>query len=165
MGHHNVAVLNGGLPEWIKAGHATESKRPFGGKIGDFKAHYQAGTMKFFEDVKDASSLKTHVIMDARSEKRFKSLEPEPRAGLRMGTIPNSINLPYEDLMDGNELKQTGTLREIFKSKANKKDPIIFSCGSGLTACILALGADLSGYENISIYDGSWTEWGSLVQE
>jgi thiosulfate/3-mercaptopyruvate sulfurtransferase len=121
--------------------------------------------MKFFNDVEKASKTKSHTIIDARSESRFKSLEPEPRAGLRMGTIPNSANLPFEDLLVDGVLKPQSEIESIFNKVVSKKKDIIFSCGSGITACVLALGAELSGYKNIAVYDGSWTEWGSLVAE
>jgi thiosulfate/3-mercaptopyruvate sulfurtransferase len=121
--------------------------------------------MVFFDDVKEASEKKSHIIMDARSEARFKSLEPEPRAGLRMGTIPNSVNLPYEDLLNENALIPQKDIESKFRKLAKKNDALIFSCGSGITACVLALGATMSGYENISVYDGSWTEWGTLVKD
>ncbi|GAA4807600.1 sulfurtransferase [Litoribaculum gwangyangense] len=165
FGFNNVAVLNGGFPAWLKAGYATEFMKVYDGKAGNFTANLQPHYMKFFNDVEAASKNKTHTIVDARSENRFKSLEPEPRAGLRMGTIPNSVNLPFEDLLNEGVLKSKKDLEKAFYMVAHKNDDIIFSCGSGITACVLALGADISGYKNISVYDGSWTEWGSLVTE
>jgi len=163
MGHDNVAVLDGGLPEWIQCGYEAEIKTEKPIEKGNFVAKYQPDMMVFFNDVKDASEKKSHLIMDARSETRFKSLESEPRAGLRMGTIPNSVNLPYEDLLHENKLIPQLDIESKFRKLAKKDDALIFSCGSGITACVLALGATMSGYENISVYDGSWTEWGSLV--
>lgn len=165
FGYNNVAILNGGLPEWKKAGFAIEPMKAYIGKLGNFEASYKPELMTFFDDVKKASKTKSHTIIDARSEARFKSLEAEPRAGLRMGTIPNSINLPFEDLLDENLLISEQAIDSKFQRLANKEDKLIFSCGSGITACVLALGATISGYENISVYDGSWTEWGSLVND
>jgi thiosulfate/3-mercaptopyruvate sulfurtransferase len=165
MGHENVAVLDGGLPEWIKSGYKTEIKTSKPIEKGDFVANYKSELMVFFDDVKDASEKKSHLIMDARSEARFKCLEAEPRVGLRMGTIPNSVNLPYEDLLNDNLLIPEQAIASKFQKLAKKEEKLIFSCGSGITACVLALGATMSGYENISVYDGSWTEWGSLVTE
>jgi thiosulfate/3-mercaptopyruvate sulfurtransferase len=165
MGHDNVAVLNGGLPEWEKAGYETETKNSHKLPKGNFVAHYKSCYMKYFNDVKQALSQKSHIIMDARSEARFNGHKPEPRVGLRSGNIPNSVNLPFEDLLEGNLLKSKEDISNEFQSLAEKKDNIIFSCGSGITACVLALGAEISGYKNISVYDGSWTEWGSLVKE
>ncbi|WP_445734156.1 sulfurtransferase [Mariniflexile sp.] len=165
FGYNNVAVLDGGFPGWKKAGFATEAIKPYTGKPGNFEATYKPELMKFFNDMKKASESKSHTIIDARSEARFKSLEAEPRAGLRMGTIPNSVNLPFEDLLDDNQLLSNEMIETKFQKLAKKEDPVIFSCGSGITACVLALGATISGYENISVYDGSWTEWGSLVEK
>lgn len=166
MGYNNVAVLDGGFPQWIKAGYKTESKKYYTGGKGDFEATYKPKFMKFFDDVKNASKNKSHTIIDARSESRFKSLEPEPREGLRMGIIPNSANLPFDDLLDDEGVfKPQSEIESIFNKAVSKENDIIFSCGSGITACVLALGATISGYEKISVYDGSWTEWGSLVPE
>jgi thiosulfate/3-mercaptopyruvate sulfurtransferase len=165
MGHNNVAVLDGGFPAWIKSGYHTETKKYYTGEKGDFEANYKPEFMKFFNDVEKASKTKSHAIIDARSESRFKSLEPEPRVGLRMGTIPNSANLPFEDLLVDGVLKPQSEIESIFNKVVSKEKDIIFSCGSGITACVLALGAELSLYKNIAVYDGSWTEWGSLVSE
>ncbi|MDO7138741.1 sulfurtransferase [Algibacter lectus] len=163
FGYNNVAVLNGGFPEWLKAGYATESMTNYDGEIGDFSANLQPKFMQFFDDVKTASANKTHTIIDARSAGRFNCEVPEPREGLRMGTIPNSVNLPFTDLLTDGVLKPQVELEKAFYMLADKNDDIIFSCGSGLTACVLALAADISGYNNLSVYDGSWTEWGDLV--
>src|SRR5690606_33445960 len=152
MGHDNVAVLDGGLPEWIKLGYKTEIKKEKALEKGNFAATYKPELMKFFDDVKEASENKSHLIMDARSETRFKCLEAEPRVGLRMGTIPNSVNLPYEDLLIENKLIPHRDIESKFRKLAKKDDALIFSCGSGITACVLALGATMSGYENISVY-------------
>lgn len=165
FGYNNVAVLNGGFPEWKKGGYSIEAMKPYTGNPGNFEAVYKPELMTFFKDVKKASKSLNHTIIDARSEGRFKSLEAEPRVGLRMGTIPNSINLPFENLLTEGMLRSKSELEFIFKEVIYKEKDIIFSCGSGLTACVLALGAELSGYKNMSVYDGSWTEWGSLVPE
>jgi thiosulfate/3-mercaptopyruvate sulfurtransferase len=164
FGHDNVAVLDGGLPTWINANLQVESKKDYFGKPGNFQASYRPELMKFFEDVKKESQDKKHLIIDARSELRFKGLDPEPRAGLRRGTIPNSVNIPFEDLLLNQHFKDKEELKTIFIKFAREEDQITFSCGSGITACVLALGAEMAGYKNISVYDGSWTEWGSLVK-
>lgn len=163
FGFNNVAVLNGGFPEWKKAGFPTEYMNFYEGATGDFTANLQPNFMRFFDDIETASKEETHKIIDARSGGRFNCMEREPRAGLRMGTIPNSINLPFTDLLENGVLKSKKDLAKAFYMVAEQDDPIIFSCGSGITACILALGAELSGYKNISVYDGSWTEYGSLT--
>ncbi|WP_242158354.1 sulfurtransferase [Aestuariivivens sediminis] len=164
FGHLNVAVLDGGFPAWTNAKYPVEPMTPFSGPLGDFTAQLQPGKMVYFKEMKTISTNQTHKILDARSAARFNSQEPEPRAGLRMGTIPNSANLPYEDLLEEGVLKPNEQLHKAFEALVNKDDEIVFSCGSGITACVLALGAELSGYKNIKVYDGSWTEWGTLVK-
>ena len=163
FGHDNVAVLDGGFPKWKKANFEVEKKHDYKGEKGDFKAQYRPELMKFFDDVKRESKDKNHLIIDARSEARFKCLEPEPRAGLRMGTIPNSVNIPFENLLIGLQFKSDKELKQVFQKFAKEGDNLTFSCGSGITACVLALGAEMAGFKNLSVYDGSWTEWGSLV--
>lgn len=165
FGFNNVAVLNGGLPAWLQAGYATEPMVLYQGNLGNFEANLQPETMMFFEDAQKASNSKSHIIIDARSAARFQCLEPEPREGLRMGTIPNSVNLPFEDLLEDQHFIPQDALEKAFGALAKKNDPIMFSCGSGITACVLALGATMAGYSNLSVYDGSWTEWGSLVPD
>ncbi|MCB4797551.1 sulfurtransferase [Neotamlana laminarinivorans] len=164
FGFNNVAILNGGLPEWLKSKYPIEPSKLYSGKIGDFDAKLQPGFMQFFNDVKTASENKTHNIIDARSVGRFNCEVPEPREGLRSGTIPNSINLPFTNLIENGLLKSKEAIKLEFSRVAQLEDSIIFSCGSGITACVLALGAEIAGYKNVSVYDGSWKEWGSLVE-
>jgi thiosulfate/3-mercaptopyruvate sulfurtransferase len=161
--HKNVAVLDGGLPAWLEAGYEVENEKKYIIDSGDFVAKYQPKLMKFFKDVKKETSNPSHKIIDARSEARFKGIVAEPRKGLRSGKIPNSINLPFENILNGYTLKDKNDLNTIFNSILNKEDQITFSCGSGITACVLALGAEIAGFKNLSVYDGSWTEWGSLI--
>lgn len=164
FGFDNVAVLDGGFPAWKKAGYSTANMKPYIGEFGDFETNFKPNLMVFFDGVVLASETKSHKIIDARSQARFNSLEPEPRVGLRMGTIPNSVNLPFEDLLKNNQFISDESVSLKFQKLAKKDDPIIFSCGSGLTACVLALGATMAGYKNLAVYDGSWTEWGSLIK-
>ncbi len=165
FGFNNMAVLDGGFPAWKNAGYKMETKHHFKNKEGDFQAALQPEFMKFFDDIKRESQNASHLIVDARSEKRFNGLVPEPRKGLRSGTIPNSVNLPYENLLDENCFKSIDELKQIFNTFINQDSNITLSCGSGITACVLALGAELAGLKNISVYDGSWTEWGTLIKE
>lgn len=163
FGYNNVAVLDGGFPEWLKAAYPTENMHLFNGKKGNFEANLKPEFMAFFNDMEKASKHKTHTIVDARSSARFNSEVPEPRAGLRRGTIPNSINIPFTDLLNAGVFKSEKELQDIFSNNiATKYEPVMFSCGSGITACVLALGAEISGYKNLVVYDGSWTEWGTL---
>ncbi|OUR91849.1 sulfurtransferase [Flavobacteriales bacterium 34_180_T64] len=165
FGHHNVVVLDGGLPEWEVNNFETETDYNITFNAGDFKAVLDRKLMKFFKDIQDEIETGNSVVIDARSDNRFKGLEPEPRTGLRSGQIPNAYNLHYMELLEGNCFKNNQELKAIFNKFAAIEKPMIFSCGSGITACVLALGAHIVGYNNCSVYDGSWTEWGSLTTE
>ena len=162
MGFHNVAVLDGGLPEWKSKEYPVSKSQLNIFTKGNFKANYNSELIHFFEDMKKVVEEHQDCIVDARSAERFNGAVTEPRAGLRSGHIPNSFNLPYADLLDGNTMKPLPELKLFFKGFRNKK--LVFTCGSGITACILALAADLCGYRNASVYDGSWTEWGALTK-
>lgn len=164
-GFSNIAVLDGGLPAWTEAYYPLAKKESNHNFNGNFKAQLQDGFMMFFDDLKVISQSQNHHIVDARSENRFNGLEPEPREGLRSGHIPNSKNIPYTELLNGNKLKPTAAIENIFDAVLSEQKPITFSCGSGITACILALGATLINYKDLSVYDGSWTEWGTLTDE
>lgn len=164
MGHPNIAVLDGGFPEWKKTRLPIEKATEYIGVKGDFTANYDASYISNFHDVSDAINNDTISILDARSENRFKGLEPEPRKGLRSGHISNSINMPYSKLIENHKMKSKVALKDLFTEVIKKDKKLIFSCGSGITACILALGAEVAGFDNKkSVYDGSWTEWGSLT--
>lgn len=165
FGYDNVAVLDGGLPEWLNANYKTEPKQKQKTEIGNFKGTYNPKYFKFFDDIQNSIHNANDVILDARSADRFNGLVEEPREGLRSGHIPNSESLPYSNLFDGNKLKDKADLNSIFDNFKVTEKNMIFTCGSGITACILALGANIAGYKNLSVYDGSWTEYGSLTKE
>ncbi|WP_452222024.1 sulfurtransferase [Lacinutrix salivirga] len=168
FGHTQVSVLNGGLPEWIAQGFITETKtistKP---KIkkGNFKAKLNNNKITYFEALETHSQHKDYVIIDARSKARFNSEVPEPRVGLRNGTIPNSKNLPFESVLNNGKLKSKAELQDIFSKFATTGKQLIFTCGSGITASILDLAATLADYKNTAVYDGSWTEYGSLTTQ
>lgn len=164
FGHDNIAVLDGGLPEWINSNYKTESKQEFKLKKGNFDGNYNPKYFKFFEDIKKSVENKNDLILDARSTDRFYGNVEEPREGLRSGHIPNSMSLPYNKLLKDKKFKEKDDLISIFNTFDCKDRNLIFSCGSGITACILALAADLADYKNVSVYDGSWTEYGSLTK-
>ncbi|WP_040281983.1 sulfurtransferase [Psychroserpens damuponensis] len=165
FGFENVAVLDGGLPQWKQQNYETvnflESKH---WKTGNFSATYNAKNMIFFKGISEISTDKIGLILDARSEERFKGKAKEPRVGLRSGTIPNSQNLPYNVLLNDGCLKPKDELKVIFDTFNIEERRLVFSCGSGITACILALAACILGYQQIAVYDGSWTEYGTLIQ-
>lgn len=160
FGFKNIAVLDGGLPAWKNAGLHTEQPQDKKNRKGDFIAKYQPQKIRFTEDVL-ASVSSTTCIADARSEMRFFGIVPEPRKEVRSGCIPSSINIPYTNLQQGIKMKSVEELKNIFNTINTNKEEFIFSCGSGITACILALAAELASIINYAVYDGSWSEWGS----
>jgi len=162
FGFNNVAVLDGGLPEWIKQNFPIETYKQEPIDKGNFTSSFQPELMTDFKGVNQFSKDDKTQILDARSSLRFQCLVDEPREGLRRGTIPNSKNLPYTELFDGNILKSKVQLLKIFDNLVEETTRMVFSCGSGITACILALAATQCGYKNLVVYDGSWTEYGTL---
>lgn len=161
MGHSQVAVLDGGLPAWKKAGFACGVQaETIAKQRGNFVAHLQPGLFCDSAQVLEALSDPRFAVLDARSEGRFKGVEPEPRAGLRSGHMPNALNLPFANTVQNGFMLPSTKLDSIFSKLVNKEQKLIFSCGSGVTACITALAAELAGYPNITVYDGSWSEWG-----
>lgn len=161
MGHENVAVLDGGLPAWQKAGHEEVPKATFHGTDGNFISDPQPGFFVDHLEVLQELENASYQVLDARARDRFLGLVKEPREGLRSGHIPNSKSMPYNDLQKEGHMKDSRALEELFSGCSTKDQSLIFSCGSGITACVLALGAELAGRPSGAVYDGSWTEWGS----
>jgi len=159
MGHSQVAVLDGGLPAWIQAGHATVPTLTTPKARGDFASHPQAGLFVDSKSVVHALADSAFSVIDARSTGRFTGQEPEPRPGLRGGHMPNAINIPYMNVLENGKLSSRSKLQSIFEQYKDKK--MIFSCGSGVTACVVALAAEQAGYKDLAVYDGSWSEWGA----
>ncbi|MCU0390128.1 MAG: 3-mercaptopyruvate sulfurtransferase [Thermoflexibacter sp.] len=161
MGHKKVFVLDGGLPAWKEAGkECQEIGTVTQIEQGNFTASYQTNLIKNADEVLVASQDKQQVIIDARAEARFLGKVDEPRQGLRKGHIPNSKNIPFTKVQKNNHFLDQLALQHLFEEIANKDQTLIFSCGSGVTACVVALGAEIAGYTNLSVYDGSWSEWG-----
>lgn len=162
FGHEAVSILDGGLPAWIEAGHDTVRKPGKPTSTSTYKAGLAAGKViskaEIIVKLKDAPQ-----IADARSLGRFQGTEPEPRAGLRSGHIPGSTSLPFGSLRDKNaNLKPLTELAELVGLSGLDLDkPIITTCGSGITAAGLAFAFHLLGAKDVSLYDGSWTEWGA----
>ncbi|SFR33501.1 3-mercaptopyruvate sulfurtransferase [Litoreibacter janthinus] len=165
MGKTDVAVLDGGYPKWLAEGRPTEDLPPVL-KERHITIHRQAQLVRDVTQVAAASKLSDHTILDARGAPRFKGEEPEPRAGLRSGHIPNSRNVPYTSVLNANgTMKSHADLREVFHdAKADLTKPIITTCGSGVTAAVLSLALERIGNRNHSLYDGSWAEWGQFDQ-
>ncbi|MEX1383521.1 sulfurtransferase [Lutibacter sp.] len=161
MGHNNIAVLNGGLPAWHKEGFELEPFAKDTYNLGDFEATFHPELVKDIEAIKTNLKTKTAIVIDARSEGRFNGTAPDPRPDLKSGHIPNSINLPYSEVLENGKFKSEKKLTEIFKTLKLDNNPLIFTCGSGITACIIMLACELVSKNPKAVYDGSWTEWAS----
>lgn len=163
FGHDAVAVLDGGLPKWHAEGRPLE-----GGAAtlapSRFDAHFDASRIVDWRQVAKAGELGIAVV-DARSAGRFAATEPEPRAGLRGGHIPGSASVPYDELLNADKtLKSADQIRARFaEAGIDGAAPVITSCGSGVTACVLAFALDRAGIRDVAVYDGSWTEWGGRL--
>ena len=162
MGYNNVFVLDGGLKAWQDDNNQTNSNFFTSTKKGNFKSDYQSNLIKNKEQILDSLEIKYQLIIDARSNARFLGIKDEPRAGLRAGHIPYSKNLHYSSLTVEGKLIAANEIKSMFYVFNVNDKTITYSCGSGITACILALAGSEIGFHNFSIYDGSWTEWGSL---
>jgi thiosulfate/3-mercaptopyruvate sulfurtransferase len=159
MGHSEVYILDGGLPKWVEQGFPVEDLAEYTGVSGNFSASFEEGKMVDYQYVlKNIESESTQII-DARSSGRFTGTEPEPRAGMRGGHIPSSTNIPTNEVLADGKLKSPEELKNIFECAGAENKELVFSCGSGITACVLAAAATRAGYENVKVFDGSWTEW------
>lgn len=164
MGHQNVSVLDGGLLEWIKKGFETEKTYGKTNKynLGDFNAKINSKYIITYNQVLENTRKADFTIIDARSSGRFNGIENEPRKQLNSGCIPNSVNIPYKLLLEENKFKPVEELNTIFQGKISETQNVVFSCGSGITACIVILAYNISCQNNLFLYDGSWTEWAEL---
>lgn len=163
MGHENVSVLDGGLPEWILNNYETEIIQKQQITKGDFTSKFNPNFQKTASDILLNIETKKAVVVDARSYERFFGLKPETRENLKSGHIPNSKNLPFLEVLKDGKFLQKEELSLVFDKNNIKNKPLIFTCGSGLTACILILASQIIGNNNNFLYDGSWTEWGQLI--
>lgn len=161
MGHKNVFVLNGGLPAWENQNLATIDSHSTATRIGNFSAKEQPQWFANKEFVLSQLETNSTKIIDARGTGRFEGTSPEPRPGVRSGHIPKASNLPFENVLNGIYMKKASELQNEFAEHGSPNDLHIFTCGSGITASILALAAKEANIKNIAVYDGSWTEWGS----
>ena len=164
FGHRAVCVLDGGMAAWKEAGGETE-KSATAPAAGDFSAAapYETGLITFDELRRDVENSSADQIIDARAGERFNGLAPEPRAGLRSGHIPGSLNLPIGSLLDGSgKLKSAGELQKLFDEAGfDMGVSAVTTCGSGVTAAGLTLALAILGKTDIRLFDGSWSEWGA----
>lgn len=163
FGHDRVSLLDGGAVKWRAEGRALSADAA---EIGDtsFKAGFNPAMVRSLDDVRANLNTGAAQVLDARSAGRFAAAEPEPRPECRSGHIPGSFNLPFNTLID----PATSTIRSAAELSASLAEagidsarPVVTTCGSGITACVLALAMHLTGKDDVAIYDGSWTEWGS----
>ena len=163
MGHENVHVLDGGLPNWVNQGFETVDHFESKPSLGDFKSKMRLGQIKDINFIQSNITNQDYIIIDARSEGRFNGTSDEPRAGLRSGHIPNSINIPYTSLLENGKYKSSAEIKALFEAYKIDDRPLVFSCGSGVTACIVLLASEMVLNNSTAVYDGSWTEWASLM--
>lgn len=165
MGFQNVFVLDGGLPQWLLENrqvvlNTSNIEDKVGSIIGIYHPQRICDSNFIFEQMNN----KKLVVLDARSRERFLGMAPEPRSGVRSGHIPDSISLPYPEVFNGYCFKTDEQLKAIFSALlGNKNSTLVFSCGSGITACIILLSAVIAGYGDLILYDGSWSDWGSNI--
>jgi thiosulfate/3-mercaptopyruvate sulfurtransferase len=163
FGHDQVRVLDGGLPKWLAEGRPVDDLRPQP-EVRRFTAHKNHGLVRDFGEMLENTQNSREQVIDARSADRYNATVPEPRATLRGGHIPGSLNLPFADLLDpatGTMLPADALAARFRESGARTDRPTVTTCGSGVTAAILALGLFLLGHEQVAVYDGSWSEWGA----
>jgi thiosulfate/3-mercaptopyruvate sulfurtransferase len=162
FGHDNAAVLDGGLPKWLHEGRPIQDGEPTPRPPAPFRPDYRAGMVRGVGDMLRNVLSGSEQVLDARAAGRFTGAIPEPRAGMRSGHIPGSLSVPFTDLLqpDGT-FRPAGEVRARFEAAGvDGARPLVTSCGSGVTACILTLGLRVAGFPEGSVYDGSWTEWG-----
>lgn len=162
FGHENVSVLEGGLPTWIAAGHEVVEDQSHDWPQSDYQIRPARAKVVSQTEILKLLQSKPQIL-DARAKGRFEGSSPEPREGLRSGRIPGSRNWPFSDLFDApGYLKSKDKLKaQIETLGIDLEKPIITSCGSGITAAGLALALEILGANDVSLYDGSWTEWGA----
>jgi thiosulfate/3-mercaptopyruvate sulfurtransferase len=160
FGHDRVAVLDGGLRKWRAEGRPVESGAAAPAPRR-FTARLRPSLVRDLEQMRRNVGSRREQTLDARSRGRFAGTEPEPRAGLRGGHIPGSLNLPYDMLYgpDAKLLPLEGLRQAFAAAGVDLRKPVVTTCGSGITASVLALGLHVIGHKKVAVYDGSWTEW------
>ncbi len=164
FGHDRVAVLNGGLGKWTAESRPLTKDMPQRPAVTYAATHEARDQVKFKTDILSNVGIGAFQVVDARSAGRFAGTDPEPRTGLKSGHIPGSRNVPFGSLFDPDDktFKSADALKSNFDAAGvDLSEPITTTCGSGVTACTVALAAYLLGKQDVTIYDGSWVDWGS----
>ncbi|MEZ0224799.1 MAG: sulfurtransferase [Alphaproteobacteria bacterium] len=161
FGHDKVQILDGGLPAWMKSGYPLRPASGDAPKPAVFMASFRPELFKRRQDILDNLGKKSFTVVDARDARRYSGEAPEPRPGMAAGHIPGSINVPYVNLIDPATglFRKTPDLKTAL-SRVDASKPVAVSCGSGVTACVVALALYETGNQNAAIYGGSWAEWG-----
>jgi thiosulfate/3-mercaptopyruvate sulfurtransferase len=160
FGVTDVKILEGGLPKWIKEGRPLEEGAPER-QPRHFSARLDHSVVASRDDVRQALARGAAQVVDARPADRFEGSAPEPRPGLKSGHIPGSLNLPFVDIIEHGKLKSGPALAQAFTAHGvDLAEPVITTCGSGVSAAILALAVEEAGGKVAGLYDGSWAEWG-----
>ncbi len=161
MGHARVAVLDGGLPKWLAEGRPVQSGAAAPCRPGTFHAQPDPSLLADADAVAAALG-DGGTVLDARSRARFEGAAPEPRPGLRAGHMPGALNLPFGEVLnaDGTVKDEDGIRAALAAEGIDPAEPVIATCGSGVTAAILALALARLG-RSAAVYDGSWAEWGA----
>lgn len=163
FGHRDVAVLDGGLTKWKQEQRPLEDLPPMP-RDRHFLPHLNATLVRSFEQMRANVDSKREQVIDARSPGRFDATAPEPWPTLHVGHMPGALNVPFTDLVNESDrtLKPAAELKARFDAAGiDFSRPLVTSCGSGITACTLALALYLLGRTDVAVYDGSWAEWGT----
>lgn len=163
FGHKDVAVMDGGFPKWLREQRAVEDLPPMP-RERHFIARVNSTLLRNLGQMMANVESRREQVLDARSAGRFNGTEPEPWDVKKQGHIPGSLNLPWNDLLDDKEktFRPAEELKARFEAAGiDLSKPVICTCGSGVTACVLAMGLHLIGHDQYSVYDGSWAEWGA----
>ena len=162
FGHDDVAVLDGGFAKWQAEDHPVDN-RPVMARDRHFTARMNTLLVRDVDQMLGNVKSRRAQVLDARAAGRFDATIPEPRAGLRGGHIPGSLNLPYDRLIDAesSEMLPPDALAAVFDAAGTDRSrPIVTTCGSGVSAGVLSLALAVIGRRGVAVYDGSWTEWG-----
>jgi thiosulfate/3-mercaptopyruvate sulfurtransferase len=166
FGHDKVHVLNGGLPAWVEAGLPVTPKHDIAQSVpaGQYTATLRPELVKFKDDILNNITTKSFTLLDARDARRYSGDMGEPRAGMGSGHVPGSHSLPFVELIDDNTglMRDSDEIARIFAEKnIDLSRPVACTCGSGVTACVIALALHDIGHTDAAVYDGSWSEWGA----
>jgi thiosulfate/3-mercaptopyruvate sulfurtransferase len=160
MGAGNVFILDGGFPAWRAAGYPV-SDAPVSHEPKTFTAQINSDAVRSKSDISGIIESKSAQIIDARPAARFAGDAPEPRPGLRGGHMPGAVSVPFQEIIGDGKLKDLNGLKAVFESAGvNISEPVVATCGSGVSAALIDLALNSLNARDHSVYDGSWAEWG-----